>query len=140
VVTRGPFGADGAFGDLHDDFAAGRIEARDVLLRDAGAVAPLGFAAFDHFDAAVKTGRDNVPIVQEGVFLKANIDKGGLEAVFEVADFAFEDAADQAFLGGAFDGEFLQAPVLLQGDARFQGFGVDDDFLVGLFLLLGRNF
>ncbi len=40
-----PLGADGAFGHLHDDFAAGRIKARDVLLRDARAVAPLAVIA-----------------------------------------------------------------------------------------------
>ena len=33
------FGADRAFGHLHDDFAAGRIKARNVLLRDARFVA-----------------------------------------------------------------------------------------------------
>ena len=47
------FGADRAFGDLHDDVAAGRIEARDVLLRDLGLVAPAAFA-LDDFHAAVE--------------------------------------------------------------------------------------
>ena len=127
-----PFGANGAFGDLHDNLAAGRIKARDVLLRNAGTLAPFGLAPLDHFDAAVKTGGNDVPVVEKGVFLEADIHKGRLEAVLQVAHLALEDAADQALLGGALDGEFLQASVLLQGDARFEGFGVDDDFLVRL--------
>ena len=104
------FGADGAFGDLHDDFAAGRIKARDVLLRDFRLVAAAAFA-FDDFHAAVELVGHDVPVMQEGVFLEADVHERGLEAVFEVADLALEDAADQAFLGGALDVEFLQLAV-----------------------------
>ena len=122
-------GADRAFGDLDDDLAAGRIDARNVFLGDLGFVAPLVFA-FDDFDAAVEAAGHNVPIMKEGVFLEADVNEGGLESVFQVADLAFEDAADQAFLGGALDVEFLEPAFLEDGDAGFKGFGVDDDFLV----------
>ena len=131
MVTRGPFGADGAFGDLHDDVAAGRIEARDVLLRDLGPVAAAALA-LDDLHAAVEVVRHDVPVVQEGVLLEADVHEGGLEAVFEVAHPAFEDAADQALLGGALDVELLELAVLEHGDAGFERLGVDDDFLVDL--------
>jgi hypothetical protein len=69
--------------------------------------------------------------MEEGVFLEADVHEGRLQAVFQIADFALEDAADEALLGGAFDGEFLEASLLDDGDAGFKGFGVDDDVLVG---------
>lgn len=128
------FGADGAFGDLDNNFATGRVEARDVLLRDARALAAFGVLAFDDFDAAVEAAGDDVPVVEEGVFLEADIDEGGLEAVLEVFDFAFEDAADEALLFGAFDGEFLELAVFEDGDAGFEGLGVDDDLFMNLLL------
>ena len=107
----------------------GRVEARDVLLGDLGPVAPPA-AAFDDFHAAVEAVRHDVPVVEEGVLLEADVHEGGLEAVFEVAHLAFEDAADQAFLGGALDGELLEPAFLEHGDAGFERLGVDDDFLV----------
>jgi hypothetical protein len=127
----GTFGADGSFGDLDDDFAPGRVEFGDVALGDAGFLASAR-AAIDDFDAAVEAAGDDIPVMEEGVFFEADIDEGGLEAVFEVLDAAFEDAADQAFVVGSFDGEFLEAAVLEDGDAGFEGFGIDDDLLVDL--------
>ncbi len=53
---------------------------------------------------------------------------------FKIANLAFENAADEALLGGALDVEFLQLAVLEHGDARFERLGVDDDFLVDFFL------
>ena len=88
--------------------------------------------AFDDFDAAVEAARNDVPVMQERILLEADIDEGGFEAVFEIADFAFENAADQAFVGGAFDGEFLELAFFEDGDAGFERLGVDDDFLVDL--------
>ena len=70
--------------------------------------------------------------MEERVLLEPDIDEGGFEAVFEVADFAFEDAADEALLGRAFDGEFLELAVFEHGDAGFERLGIDDDFLVDL--------
>ena len=89
--------------------------------------------AFDQFHAAVETARDDIPIMQERVFLEADIHEGRLQAVLQIADLAFEDAADEPFLGGALDGEFLQLAFFQHADARFERFGVDDDFLVGPF-------
>ncbi len=56
------------------------------------------------------------------------------KSVFEVAHLALEDAADEAFLGGALDVEFLQLAILGHRDARFERLGVDDDFLVDALL------
>ena len=125
-----PLGADRAFGHLHDDLAPRRILARDVLLRDARAVAPLGLA-FHHFHPAVEGRGDDVPIMEKGVLLKADVHKGRLQVVLQIAHLALENAAHQPLLRGALDGEFLQAPLLLDGHAGFERFGVDDDFLVG---------
>src|SRR5208283_3242367 len=86
------FGADRAFGDLHNDFTARRIEPRDVFLRDLRPVAPTAFA-FDDFHPAVELVRHDVPVMQEGIFFEADVHERGLETVFEVADLALEDAA-----------------------------------------------
>ena len=69
--------------------------------------------------------------MQERVLFEADVDERGFEAVFEIAHFAFEDAADEAFFAGAFDGEFLELALFHDGDARFERFGVDDDFFLG---------
>ena len=79
---------------------------------------------------------NDVPVMEEGVFLEADVHERGLEAVFEIAHPAFEDAADEAFLGGALDVELLELAVFEHGDARFERFGVDDDFLVDFLLRL----
>ena len=75
--------------------------------------------ALDDFHAAVEAARDDVPIMQEGVLLKADVDEGGLQAVFEVSHLAFENAAHQPFFGGALDVELFQACPLR---ARRRGF------------------
>ena len=94
-------------------------------------------SAFDDFHAAVELVGHDVPVVQERVLLEADVHERGLEAVFEVAHPALEDAADEALLGGALDGEFLQLAVLQHGDAGFERLGVDDDFLVDLLVRAG---
>ena len=68
--------------------------------------------------------------MQKRVLLETDVNKRGLQAVFEIAHLSLEDAAHQAFLGCAFDGELLKLAFLHHRDAGFQGFGVDDDFLV----------
>ena len=72
--------------------------------------------------------------MQKRVFLEANVHKRGLESVFEIAHLALEDAADEAFLGGALDVEFLELVVFGHGHAGLEDFGVDDDFLVDFLL------
>jgi hypothetical protein len=126
------FGADRAFGHLNDDIASGRVEPRDVALGDARPIAAAFSAfAFDDFNSAVEGGRNDVPVVEEGILFEADVDEGGFESVFEVADFAFEDATDKAFFTGAFDGEFFENSLFDNGNARFKRLGVDDDFLLG---------
>src|SRR5271154_2771271 len=65
--------ADGAFGDLHDNLAAGRIDAGDVFLGDFWFVAPAVAAggALDDFDATVKAAGDDVPVMEERILLEA---------------------------------------------------------------------
>ncbi len=75
--------------------------------------------AFDEFDAAVEACRDDVPVVEEGVLLEADVDEGRLEAVFEVADLALEDAAHQPLVLGPLDGELFEAALLRE---RRRGF------------------
>ena len=75
-----------------------------------GLVAAAAFA-LDDFHAAVEAVRHDVPVMQEGVLLEADVHERGFQAVFEVAHLAFEDAADEALLGGALDVEFLQLAV-----------------------------
>jgi hypothetical protein len=55
--------------------------------------------------------------------------KAAFKPSSKVAHLALEDAADQAFLGGALDVEFVQAPFLQHGDTDFERLGVDDDLL-----------
>jgi hypothetical protein len=71
---------------------------------------PIAAAAFalDDFNAAVETARDDVPVMEEGIFLEADVDESGFEAVLEIADFAFENAADETFFGSALDVEFFE--------------------------------
>ena len=126
------FGADRALGHLHDEVAAGRVEAGHVLLSDLGLVALAAAVALDDFNAVVHAARHDVPVMEECILLESDVHERGFQAVFEIADPAFEDAADQALFAGAFDRELLQAAFLQHRDARFERLGVDDDFLVGL--------
>ena len=71
--------------------------------------------------------------MQEGVLFKTDVHKGSLQTVFQVLDFAFENAADEAFVAGAFDGKLLEFALLDHGDARLEPLGVDDDLLVEFF-------
>ncbi len=68
--------------------------------------------------------------MQKRIFLEADVHERGFQAVFEVADLALENAADEALLGRALDVEFLELAVFRHRDARFERLGVDDDFLV----------
>jgi len=99
---RGLWCQSGPFVTSHDDFAAGRIQTGNVPLGDFGFVASASFA-FDDFHAAVELVWNNVPIMQERIFLETDVHERRLEAVFEIADFSFENAADKPFLGGALD-------------------------------------
>ena len=80
--------------------------------------------------------RKDVPIVQEGILGLTDIDKGSLQAWFQVLDLAFEDCADLACFAGALDFKFFQDAVLELGDALLEWFGIDDQFGVSLFSFL----
>lgn len=124
------FGADRAFGDLNDDFAASGVKAGNVLLGDLGLVAVFAVVALDDFDAAIEGAWNDVPVVEEGVFVEADVNEHRLETVFEIADAALVDAADETLFGGALDVELFEAAFLHDGDASLEGLNVDDDFLV----------
>ena len=96
---------------------------------DLGLIALPAFA-FDEFDAAIEVAGNDVPVMEEGIFFEADVDKGGLEAIFEIANFAFENAADEPLLGGAFDIEFFEFAFLEDRNAGLESFGIDDNFLV----------
>src|SRR5438105_13406168 len=65
--NAGTFGADGAFGDLDDDVAAGRVNAWNIFLGDFGLVAFFAFA-LDEFDAAIEVAGNDVPVMEKGIF------------------------------------------------------------------------
>jgi hypothetical protein len=88
--------------------------------------------AIHDFHAAVELVGHDVPVVEEGVFLEADVHEGGFQAVFKVAHLALEDAADEAFLGSALDVELFELAVFTHRDARFERLGIDDHFLVDL--------
>ena len=80
--------------------------------------------------------------MEERVFGVADVHEGGFEAGIEVLDAALVDAADHAAVGLALDFELFQHAVHEKRDALFEGFGVDDEFAEGGFLLLedGEDF
>ena len=71
--------------------------------------------------------------MQEGIFLETDIDKGRLQPVLEIANLALENAAHEAFLGSALDGELLQPAFFEDADAGFERLGIDDNFFVRSF-------
>ncbi len=126
MVTRGTFGADGAFGNLDDDIRSDGVDAGDVF----GGDFLLGFLfalALDFLKAAVQCCGDGIPEVEEGVFIQADIDEHGFEALLDVFHAAFEDAADDVLVAFALDGVFLKQAVLDEGDAAFEFFHIHDD-------------
>ena len=131
------FGANRTFRDLHDDVRAGRIQTRNVALRNLRTVAAFRAFALDDFHAGIKLIRHDVPIMQERIFLKTDVHERGFQAVFEIADAAFEDAANEPFFGRALDVELFQLAIFSDCDTRFERLGIDDDFLVHF--LFGTN-
>src|SRR5262249_46284346 len=128
----GPLRADRSFGHLHDDFATGRIDAGDVLLGDFGFVAAPAFALND-FVRVVDVAGNDVPVMKESVLLETDIDEGRFQAILEVANLAFEDAADETFFTRALDSEFFELALLEDGDTSLERLGIDDHFLVDFF-------
>ena len=122
--------ADRAFGDLHHHFRTDRINLRHVFGRDLF----LGFAfvgAIDLFDAAVQAGK-RIPEMKESVFLEADVDKHGLQTMFDVFDFSFEDTANDVSIGVPFDVVFFEYAIFEERDAPLEFFTTDDYLIAGL--------
>ena len=120
-------GADGAFLDLQNDLAAGRIFLGDIFLGNSRGFAAFAFA-LDDFVLFLKVSGQDVPVVEEGVFFNADVHESGLEAIFQIADFAFVNTGHNALIVVAFHGEVLKSVGLHDADACFEALGADDDF------------
>ena len=127
------FGADGAFLDLQNNFAAGWIFLRDVLLGNPRGFTAFAFA-FDDLVLLLKVGGQDVPVMEEGVFLDADIHKGGLKAIFQIANLAFVNAGYNTLIVVALHGEVLEAIGFHDANAGFEALGADYDFPTGRFL------
>src|SRR5688500_7948174 len=68
--------------------------------------------------------------MQESVFLKADVNESGFQPIFQVFDLAFENTANKAFVGGAFDSELFELPIFEHSYTSLQRFGINDHFLV----------
>src|SRR5262249_2149730 len=87
----------------------------------------------DNLDAAIEAAGNDIPIVKKSIFLETDIHESRLKAIFQVANFSFENAANEAFFGGAFDVEFLEPSFFENRDTRLKCFGVDDNLFMELF-------
>jgi hypothetical protein len=83
-------------------------------------------------DATVEGLRERVPEVEEGVFLEADVDEHGLEAMLDILHAALEDAADNVAVRFALDGVFLENAALEESDPPFQFFAVNNELVAGL--------
>jgi hypothetical protein len=59
--------------------------------------------------------------MEEAVAADAEIDKGSLDARFDIHDSAFVDIADVTFVTGAFNIQFLENAILHNGNPAFLG-------------------
>ena len=126
--------ADGAFFHLHEDIRAHGVDVWHILVGDArGLLLGVAVAAIDGLNAAVEGGRDGVPELEEGIFLKSDVNEHGFDAGLDVADLAFKNAADDVAIGFAFDGVFLEPVVLEKRDAFLKLFTADDQLNAGGF-------
>ena len=120
-----------AFGDLHDDFRADRIDARNVFGGDPFA-RPFVGRPIDFFDAAVERGGNSIPEMEEGVFFEADVHEHRLQPNLDVLDFALVNAADDVARAFPLDAVFFKLAVLEQGDPALELFHAEDEFVAGL--------
>jgi hypothetical protein len=88
--------------------------------------------AIDLLNAAIERGWQGIPEMQECVFLESDVHEHRLQAVFDVLHAALEDAADNVPIGFAFDGILFEHAIFEQGDAAFEFFAINDEFVAGL--------
>ena len=120
-----PFVAHGTFGDLHHDLRTDGVQSGDVLGLDAFFL--FAAAAIDFLQAGIQCGWNGVPEMQEGVFVEPDVDEHGFEALFDIADAAFENAANEAVGADTLDVVFFDDTFVEQGDAVLQFLAVDDE-------------
>src|SRR5208283_3644791 len=97
-----------AFDNLHDDLRAGRVELRDILLGNLGFLrGALALRRFEEIDPLVELLGNDVPIVQERVLLKPDIDERGLKPGLQIFNSALEHAGDDSCLSRSLDAELF---------------------------------
>ena len=128
------FAPDLSLCDLNDDFRSYRKSSGNVLygfgfriLR----VFPLVLA--DNLDRGIVVGPGkHIPIMEEGILLLPNVNKGGFQSGFKVLNFPFENGSDHSVLVETFDVESLKNSILHHGDPSLEGLRIDDQLLVVL--------
>ena len=90
------------------------------------------FLTFHNLDVAIEIIGNDVPVMQESILFKTDINKSCLEPIFQVLDHSLVDAAYQTMLFIALDGKLLERSLLQHRNPGFQRFGIDDQFLVTL--------
>ncbi|EXI75832.1 MAG: hypothetical protein AW07_00760 [Candidatus Accumulibacter sp. SK-11] len=66
--------------------------------------------------------------MEKGGPAEADVDEGGLHPGQDADDPSEVDVTDEATTGAAFDVQFLDHTLVRDGDARFLGCEVDQDF------------
>ena len=126
--------ADRALLDLDEDIGADRVDIWHVLVGDARGLLFGGAAVASHgLDAAVEGGGNGIPELEEGIFFESDVHEHRLDARFDVAHLALEDAADDIAVGFALDGVFLEAIVLEERNTLFEFFTTDHQLDAGGF-------
>ena len=69
--------------------------------------------------------------MEEGIFLKPNINKHGLETMLDVFDAALENRAYDIAVGLPFDGVLFEDSIFEQSDASFKFFRADNERVAG---------
>lgn len=87
--------------------------------------------AHDFVGGAVGGGREDVPVMEEGVLGLAYVHERGFQAGFEILDFALENRAHHALVAGTLDFKLLHHAVGEQRNALFERLDVYDDFPIG---------
>jgi hypothetical protein len=140
----GPLGAQALLGHLDQDLLA---LAEGILDGDDGPALPLrrrsfggglvalpglplvqlGFLLGQHLPLVLAEVGDEVPGVQEGVLLEADVDEGRLHAGQDVRHHPLVDVPDDGPMAAALQVEVGQDPLVDDGDTGLADAGIDDD-------------